>query len=125
VKEIPCSVGSQFRAEQVWGAALSLSFFCPILFSSSAIAQRRMLGWGVGKNSLPRRGTTALLSGYEELRRQGPGTPPKPPAPGRGIDFYRNTLLHPMPHPDTLSTLSNMHHQYFIIKSYAAQCTPG
>lgn len=119
MREIPFSVGSQFRAEQVKEVLLFFLFSSLLSFPSLGICSGEGRSEGVQIPCLEVR----LSVDMKRTRKQSPGfserphtTPPHPCFGQTGAQT--STGMHsfgPSCVPGTLSTLSNMHHQYFII----------
>lgn len=117
MREIPFSVGSQFRAEQVREVVLFFSSF--LFFPSLGICSGEGTGEGVQVPCLEMRLTMDMKNtnkqslGFSEIPHP---TPSHPCSEQSGAQT--STRMHsfgPSCVPGTLSTLSNMHHQYFII----------
>lgn len=117
VREIPFSVGSQFRAGKMREEAV-LFGSCVLSSCSLRICSGRR--GGGGRRSLTAKRTWRMQAIKSWLfwtlptsRQTGVQTP-------IGRHSPRPSCM-----ADMLGTLSNIHHQYFIIGSYAAQSTPG
>lgn len=101
------SMGSQFREGKLGRS----SAFSPLLFSPP-----RPPHW-----SRPSSAGVTLTGGCQGDRkspRKGRPGFPEPPLTAlgrRGADLHSNAFISPSCAPGMLRTLSNMHHQYFII----------
>lgn len=122
---ILCRILVQSRARRCGGRGSSCFFFSSVL---SFLSLHR--GESMGRRGLSLRG--GAVGGYEELREQvlarlNPNILPSPLCRDTGLHPHSpgNTFPPSRLHPGTLNALSNMHQQYFIIGSFAAQCTPG